>query len=115
MNTWIFVDGANAGFITQLKIHFGEDLDWQSDINGVPVESNKVIPVNFSTEHKRMLSHLYLLVNKGYLAIAEKYDKLIVSLRTAYANEYSLDKERTSYDDSLDSLRLALLAYRMTA
>jgi len=35
------------------------------------------------------------------LAIAEKCDKLIVALRTAYANAYSLDKERTLYDDSL--------------
>ena len=30
---------------------------------------------------------------------------LIVSLRTAYANEYSLDKEQTNYSDGLDALR----------
>ncbi|HVD08955.1 MAG TPA: hypothetical protein VNB67_10955, partial [Nitrososphaeraceae archaeon] len=39
-----------------------------------------------------------------------KYDKLITSLRTAYANELSLDKKQTSYDDLLDALRLALKA-----
>ena len=50
----------------------------------------KVIPVNFSTEHKNMLSHLHLMINKEYLAIPEKFDKLIVSLRTAYAKEYSI-------------------------
>ena len=33
------------------------------------------------------------------------------SIRTAYANELSLDKEQTSYDDLLDALRLALKAY----
>jgi hypothetical protein len=33
--------------------------------------------------------------------------KLVRPLRTAYANEYTLDKEQTSYDDSLDSLRLS--------
>lgn len=55
-----------------------------------------------------MLSHLYLMINKGYLAIPEKYDKLIVSLRTA---QYSLDKEQTSYDDLLDGLRLSLKGY----
>jgi hypothetical protein len=27
----------------------------------------KVLPVNFSTEHKQMLSHLHMLVNKTYL------------------------------------------------
>ena len=52
---------------------------------------------------KEMISHLYLLINKGYLAIPEKYDKLITSLRTPQAKEYSLDKEQTSYSDSLDA------------
>jgi hypothetical protein len=59
-----------------------------------------------------MLSHLYLLINKEYLAIPQKYDKLILSLRTAIANEYSPDKEQTSYDDLLDALRLSLKGYR---
>ena len=53
----------------------------------------KVIPVNFSTEHKAMLSNLHLFVNKEYLTIPEKFDKLILSLRTAYANKLSLVKE----------------------
>jgi hypothetical protein len=35
------------------------------------------------------------------------------SLRTAYAKEYSLDKEQTSYNDSLDALRLACKMYKM--
>ena len=52
-----------------------------------------------------MLSHLHLLINKEYLAIPKEYDKLIISLRTAYANQYSLDKEQTSYSDSLDVLK----------
>jgi hypothetical protein len=46
-----------------------------------------------------MLFHLYLMINEGYLAIPEKYEKLIISLRTAQAKEYSLDKDQTSYDD----------------
>ncbi len=56
----------------------------------------EILPVNFGTEHKQMLSHLYLMINKGYLAIPEQYDNLIVSLRTAQAREYSLDKDQTS-------------------
>jgi hypothetical protein len=43
--------------------------------------------------------------------IAEKYDKLIVSLKTAVVNEYSLDKENTSYNDIFDALRLSLKCY----
>jgi len=54
-----------------------------------------------------------MMVNKGYLAIPEKYDKLIISLRTAYANEYTLDKKQTSYSDSLDALRLSLNGYNI--
>jgi hypothetical protein len=72
-----------------------------------------VLPVNFNTEHKQMLSNLHMFVNKEYLAIPEKFDKLIVGLRTAYANEYSLDKEQTSYDDSIDALRLSLKGYKI--
>jgi hypothetical protein len=73
----------------------------------------EILPVNFGTEHKQILSHLYMMINKGYLAVPEKYDKLIVSLRTAQAKEYSLDKEQTSYSDSLDALRLSLKGYNI--
>ena len=43
-----------------------------------------------------MLSNLHVVVSKGYVAIPEKYGKLITSLRTAWALELSLDKEQTS-------------------
>jgi hypothetical protein len=54
-----------------------------------------------------------MLINKEYLAIPEEFDKLIISLRTAYAKEYSPDKEQSSYSDSLDELRLACKMYKM--
>jgi len=77
----------------------------------------KIIPVNFTTEHKQMLSHLqshlHVMINKNYLAIPKQFDKLITSLRTAYAREYNLDKEQTSYDDLLDALRLSLKGYQI--
>jgi hypothetical protein len=58
-----------------------------------------------------MLCNLHAVVSKQYLAIPEKYEQLITSLRTAYANELTLDKDQTSYDDLLDAVRLALKAY----
>jgi hypothetical protein len=58
-----------------------------------------------------MLSNLHAVINKGYLAIPRKYEKLIISLRTAYAKELSLDKKETTYDDLLDALRLALKGF----
>jgi hypothetical protein len=54
-----------------------------------------------------MLTHLHLLIKKDMLAIPKEHDKLNLSLRTAIANEYTLDKENTSYDDLLDALRLS--------
>lgn len=72
-----------------------------------------VLPVNFNTEHKQMLSNLHMFFNKEYLAIPEKFDKLTVGLRIAYANEYSFDKEQTSYDDSIDALRLSPKGYKI--
>ena len=73
----------------------------------------KVIPCNFSTEHKQMLSHLAMMISKEYLCIPKEHEKLTIALRTAYANELSLDKEKTSYSDSLDALRLACKMYKM--
>jgi hypothetical protein len=96
-----------------MKVAFNESLNWESNKQSVNPEVMKVLPVNFSTEHRQMLTHLHMLVNKEYLAIPKEHDKLIVSLRTAYANEYSLDKEQTSYSDSIDALRLACKMYKM--
>ena len=53
------------------------------------------------------------MVSKGYLAIDQKYSELITVMRTAYANELSLDKHQTSYDDLIDGLRLGLKAYQI--
>jgi hypothetical protein len=61
-----------------------------------------------------MLSNLYAIVSKGYLAIEQKkHDKLLTSLRTAYAEELNLKKEQTSCDDLLDALRLSLKGYQI--
>ena len=94
-----------------MKVAFNESLNWEKQ--GPNPEAMEVLPVNFATEHKQMLAHLHMLVNKEYLAIPEQFDKLIISLRTAYAKEYSLDKEQTSYSDSIDALRLACKMYKM--
>ena len=75
--------------------------------------NTKIRPVNFSTEHRNMLSNLHAIISKGYLAINEKHDKLITSLRTVYAEELNLKKDQTSYSDLLDALRLALKGYEV--
>ena len=41
----------------------------------------------------------------------DKFDKLIIALRTALDNDAVLDKEATSYNDIFDAFRLALKFY----
>jgi hypothetical protein len=54
------------------------------------------------------------VLEKSYMAINPIFDKLITSLRTAIAEENTLDKEATSYDDILDAYQLALKNYEFT-
>jgi hypothetical protein len=109
MNTLFFIDGSNRAMVNLLKIRWDEPLTWETSQTFGP--NTKIRPVNFSTEHKNMLSNLHAVISKNYLAIDKRYDKLLTSLRTAYANELSLDKQQTSYDDLLDGLRLSHKAY----
>jgi hypothetical protein len=111
-NLRVFVDASARGFITSLKIAFGENPNYEK-VEDVSPHSNKIIPINFSKDHKQLISHLASLFNDEYIAVPESMDKLIVSLKTAVVNEYSLDKETTSYDDLLDSLRLSLKCYNV--
>ena len=55
-----------------------------------------------------MLGHSKMLLEKGHIVINPAFDKLITSLRTAVAEENTLDKESTSYADIFDAYRLAL-------
>jgi hypothetical protein len=116
----IYVDGANPAFIRSLKQRMGENSDFETELlwyvgrygkeqtQNIIKRSWKVVPVNFSQEHKQMLMHTKMILEKGYLVINPKFDKLITSLRTAIDNEGVLEKERTSYNDILDALRLSL-------
>jgi len=74
----------------------------------------RVIPVNFSTEHKALLAHSKMILEQGTLAIHPKFDKLITSLRTAIEVDGKLDKQSTNYDDIYDAFRLALKIYEFT-
>ena len=77
----------------------------------------KVVPVNFSKEHKAMLGHCKMILEQGQepgnekIAINPIFDKLITALRTAVDNDGTLDKESTSYNDIFDAFRLALKFY----
>ena len=110
MNTVYFIDGSNRAMVNLLKIRWQESLSWENtDSFG---SNTKIRPVNFNTSHRDMLSNLHALVSKEFLAIDPKYDKLLTSLRTAYAEELNLKKEVVSYNDLIDSLQLALKGFQ---
>jgi hypothetical protein len=74
----------------------------------------KVVPVHFSVEHKTMLTHCKMFLEKGIIQIDPQFDKLITSLRTAVENgEGVLDKKATSFDDVFDAFRLAMKYYEI--
>jgi hypothetical protein len=114
MNTAYFIDGSNRAMVNLLKIRYQESLHWENIPDFGHNSNIKIRPVNFNTEHKNMLSNLHALVSKQYLAIDPKYDKLLTSLRTAYAEELNLKKDVTSYDDLIDALRLSLKGYNIS-
>jgi hypothetical protein len=113
MNTAYFIDGSNRAAVNLMKVRWQESLSWETKTDFGHNSNIKIRPVIFSTEHKNMLANLHAVVTKGYLAIPERYDKLITSLRTAWAEELNLKKDQTSYSDLFDALRLSLKAYNI--
>lgn len=111
-NTWYICDGSNRAATNLLKIKFGESLEWDS--NEVNPDNMKVVPINFGTQHKDLLSHMQSIISNGYLAIPEQSnEQLLTALRTAWAKELSLDKNISVYNDLTDALRLSLNGYQI--
>ena len=110
MNTFFFIDPSNRAMVNLLKIKWQESLSWES--KSTFGHNIRIRPISFTNENKRdMLSNLHAVVTKEYLAIDPKYDKLLTSLRTCYAEELNLKKEVVTYNDLLDSIMLALKGY----
>jgi hypothetical protein len=99
--------GRARSLITELKIALDENINYEK-AEEVSLHNNRIIPINFVSEHRQLLQHLYSLISNQYLCIPQSMDKVIISLKSAVANEYSLDKTQSSYNDTLDALRLAI-------
>ena len=123
----IYVHDANPEVWESLKREFDERYDNQYVRDqfaycrkyNLHIEDRViVVPVPFSVEGAKMLQHTKWLMEEteedgsSLIAIDNRFDKLLTSLRTAVANEYKLDKEVTSYDDLLDAFRLSLTFYK---
>jgi hypothetical protein len=117
----VYIDGSNPAFIKSLKIRLGESTNYLEEIDlarkqgfGDGTSNMRIIPVNFNSEHRALLGHTKMLLeqNPRVVAINPKFDKLVVALRTAVAEDGVLDKEATAHDDLLDSFRMALKFYK---
>jgi hypothetical protein len=106
-NLWFYIDGSGRSLINEAKVMFKESIRWDKE-KEVKHYSNKIIPINFLTEHRKLLEHTHYLVSKGMVAIPKSYSNLITSLRTAWAQEWNLNKDESVANDHLDALRLSL-------
>jgi len=118
----IFIDSAAPVIWAELKRQLGEITDSKyifdklaecKKNNMKPHQVMRVIPVAFSMYHAQMLQKVKLFLDEGFLLIRPKFEKLIISLQSATAREYSLDKsgKTTQFHDVLDSLRLSTQLY----
>ena len=73
-------------------------------------EIMRVIPVSFSQEGPRMLSHCKNLLEHedNLIAINPKYEKLITALKGAVSVDYKLDKKESPFSDLMDAFRSAM-------
>jgi hypothetical protein len=107
----VYIDNSSPSMIRSLKIHWGERTDYEN-IDRDQYRFMKVEPISFGREHKNMLAHAKMMIDKHYVAIAPGFEKLLVSLKTAVEHNGALDKEVTAYDNVFDSFRLCMLRYK---
>jgi hypothetical protein len=123
----IYCDAANPEIWESLKREFEERYENQYVRDqfayckkyNLHIEDRMIIvPVPFSVEGAHMLQHAKWLMEEtdedgsSLIAIDKRFDKLLIGLRTAVANEYKLDKEVSSFNDLTDAFRLALTFYK---
>lgn len=110
--TKVLVDASAPSFIRALKLQWGERADYEN-VDKQQREYMLVEPVSFGVEHKQLLYHAKFMIENRYVQISPRsFDKLVTSLRSAWAKDGVLDKDLTSFDDILDAFRLCLRPYK---
>jgi hypothetical protein len=114
----IYIDGSNPGFIRSLKQAMGEFVNYDVFVEKAKADKRElfyymnVVPVNFSTEGRAMLSNVKKWIDKQRVAIdPDEHKELMLDLRIAQSDEeMKLDKTDNTMD-MLDALRLAFEYY----
>lgn len=73
-----------------------------------------IVPVNFQQLHKTMAKHTVKYLAHRRVKIHPKFDKLTTSLKSATTkdDEYSLDKNKSAFNDLFDSFTMCLLCLK---
>jgi hypothetical protein len=119
----VWIDSSQPGFIRSLKYQLpSETVDYELLMEKAKQDGNldrlylymRVIPVNFSTNHKQMLSNLKKYIDMGKVAIdPEAHSELMTELRITTSDEdLSLEKSGQYTMDLLDSLRLSCMSIK---
>jgi hypothetical protein len=114
----IYIDGANAGYVRDLKRMLGENTEFEKELRRIaqmglkPDQFMRVVPRYFGTQGKEMLYNVQRFLQDGLLAIPNhhQFQPLLRQMRSAIEVNGSLDKSRNPLD-SLDALRLACSYY----
>lgn len=110
--TKVLVDASAPSFIRALKLQWGERSDYEN-VDKTQRDYMLVEPVAFGMEHKQLLYHAKFMLENSYVQIhPSRFEKLVTSIRSAWAKDGVLDKEVTSFDDILDAFRLCLRPYK---
>jgi hypothetical protein len=116
----IYVDGANPGYIRDLKRRFGEPQNYEHEMAQIigqqyePAHYMKVVPVNFNKKGREMIAHCQYFMSRGELALPEEeFQDLVVQIRSAQDDgKGNLDK-KTNTMDLFDGWRLSMLNYQV--
>ena len=91
---------------------------WCKKVNTYLENHLFVCPIPFNPQAKSMLNHTQRMIEEtendgtAMVGIHSQFEDLITSMRSTYAENDQLDKERTVHADTFDALRMNLSWYR---
>lgn len=120
----VFIDASSSGFIRSLRAAVGLDLEFEQVVDRAKRAGFKEPEWMLGMVRLRsfgirvsnaMLSHMKTMFDNGYVAVHPSFSDMIIALRSAYAEQDALDKQRSSNNDLWDAAALSLYYWRLQA
>jgi hypothetical protein len=117
-----FIDVSASGFIRSLRVAIGLPPEYEKVVErakkaGLREPERMLGQVRHrlfgSGEGRKMLSHTKTLFDNGYVAVHPSFSDLIIAMRSAYAEQDTLDKQRSSNNDLWDALAMNMYWWRL--